>query len=123
MKQELFKQIAHNAAWSKVVNEEFKGRCMTNLYKCEKLLPSGSGIDLGCTITVEKSDKNRIEILTAFHHMDEFGGYDGWTEHKVILTPNFQHGFDMRITGRNRNGIKEYLMDIFDTCLLERIEL
>lgn len=36
-------------------------------------MPSGSGIDLG-TCTAEK-----LVFTTSFHHMDQFGTYDGWT--------------------------------------------
>jgi hypothetical protein len=35
------------------------------------------------------------------------------TEHKVIATPSFQGGFNLRITGRNRNDIKEYIAEEF----------
>lgn len=78
-----------------------------------EFLPSGSGIDAGCKVLVEESKEDRLVIQTAFHHMDENGYYDGWTHHKVIVTPSLLFGFDVRVTGRNRNGIKEYLGDLF----------
>jgi hypothetical protein len=44
--------------------------------------------------------------------MDENGYYCGWTEHNIILTPNFG-SFDMRITGKDKNGIKDYLYQLW----------
>lgn len=76
-------------------------------------LPSGSGIDAGCMILVEESHKDRIVIQADFHHMNEVGYYDGWTSHKVIITPSLIYGFDIRITGRDKNGIKDYLAELF----------
>ena len=85
-------------------------------------LPSGSGIDAGCKILVEESHKDRIVIQTEFHHMNEVGYYDGWTHHKIIVTPSLIYGFDLRITGRDRNGIKEYLGQLFDHALSQEFD-
>lgn len=76
-------------------------------------LPQGSGIDAGCTVLVEESNANRLVIQTAFHHLNEVGFYDGWTQHKIIVTPSLIHGFDIKVTGRDKNGIKEYLGQLF----------
>lgn len=73
--------------------------------------PSGSGLDAG-TFLCEESRGNVLVFCTSFHHMDEHGGYDGWTEHKVVVKPAF-YGIDIRITGRDRNQIKDYLGDLF----------
>ena len=75
-------------------------------------LPSGSGVDAGSSIDLVKSKPARIVLTLSFHHMNDAGYYDGWSDHTVILTPSFD-GFDLRITGRDRNGIKDYLGDIF----------
>ena len=75
-------------------------------------LPSGSGFDMGTELLQDESTNRKIVFKTSFHHMDEYGGYDGWTEHKVIITPAFG-GFHVKVTGRNKNGIKEYIADCF----------
>ena len=46
-------------------------------------LPCGSGFDNGTNLDFDKSHQNRLVFTTAFHHMDESGMYDGWTEHEV----------------------------------------
>jgi len=85
------------------------------------VLPSGSGIDSGCKIDIEKSNDGKVVIDTSFHHMTEHGMYDGWTDHKVIVKPAF-NGIDLRITGRDRDMIKDYLYQIFDCALNEEFK-
>lgn len=79
-------------------------------------MPSGSGFDNGTRIMIEGSHAEKLVFTTSFHHMDEVGGYDGWTEHTVTVTPSFG-GFNLRITGRNRNDIKENIHVMFDEAL------
>ena len=87
----------------------------------EKYLPHGSGINSGCKIDLQKSNENKIVITFGFHHMDKNGFYCGWTSHKLICRPSFD-GIDLKITGRDKNGIKEYLYEIFDYSLNNEIE-
>lgn len=77
-------------------------------------LPSGSGIDNGIKILLDKCKDDKLFFKLGYHHMDEHGSYDGWTEHEVIVTPSFVGGFDLRVTGVNKNYIKEYLHDILN---------
>ncbi|UCV26740.1 hypothetical protein [Ferribacterium limneticum] len=80
-------------------------------------MPSGSGFDAGTVLDLHTSKPNKLIFSTGFHHMDEHGGYDGWTHHQVVVTPNLQWDFDLRITGPNRNEIKDYIHDQFQNCL------
>jgi hypothetical protein len=80
-------------------------------------LPSGSGIDNGCTI--ESADFDRVVIRTAFHHMNEHGMYDGWSEHKITVRANIS-GLVLTIGGRDRNAIKEHLHEVFYSALTEK---
>ena len=79
-------------------------------------LPSGSGIDCGTEIDLDESTDKKIVLTLSYHHMNDVGMYDGWTEHKIILTPSFS-GYDIRVTGRDRNQIKEYLADTYAYAL------
>ena len=87
----------------------------------KKYLPHGSGIDHGCKIDLELSNEKRIVITFGYHFMDENGYYDGWIDYKLIIKPSFQ-GIDMKITGRDKNWIKEYLYSTFNYCLNQIIE-
>ena len=92
------------------------------LAECMARMPSGSGVDDGCELD-DSSTPNRLVFLTSFHHMDEHGGYDGWTSHKVIVTPDLAFGFDVRVTGPNRNDIRDYLGELFHAALSETVDI
>ena len=85
-------------------------------------MPSGSGIDSGTTIDLAASKPNRLVFGTGYHHMNDGGMYDGWTTHTVIVTPDLANGFDLRITGRDRNQIKDYLGDEYHMALSTDID-
>jgi hypothetical protein len=53
--------------------------------------------------------------------MNDAGYYDGWTDHIVIVSPSFD-GIDIKISGRNRNDIKDYLHDVFHAALTEEVD-
>lgn len=83
---------------------------------CRDHLPSGSGIDNGSKLSHE-STPNRLIFSADFHHMNDGGMYDGWTSHSVVITPDLGMRFNVRVTGRDRNGIKDYLADTFAHCM------
>jgi hypothetical protein len=85
-------------------------------------LPHGSGFDNGTSIDWTKSTGERLIFNTAFHHMDEHGSYCGWSDHSVIVNPSLCYGFDVRVTGRGRRGIKEYIGDAFHSALDELLD-
>lgn len=88
----------------------------------EQFMPSGSGIDSGTKIDWGQSTPEKLVFLTSYHHMNECGMYDGWTEHKVIVTPSLCSDYDLKITGRDRNSIKEYLAETFASALDTEID-
>jgi hypothetical protein len=49
--------------------------------------------------------------------MNENGFWDGYTDHTIIVKPSLQFDFTLRITGPNRNDVKEYLAQTFDYAL------
>lgn len=83
------------------------------------LLPSGSGIDDGTTVDLERSTGERLVLTTAFHHMNDSGMYAGWTDHTVIVRASLVCGITVDVKGRNRNNIKEYLGDTFHEALTQ----
>lgn len=93
-----------NKEWS-VIMEEKIGTIM-------KGAPSGSGINQGTRIISEKCSREKLVFAVSFHHMTENGYYGGWTEHQVTVTHDLI-GLNIRITGKNRNGVKEYLTDVY----------
>lgn len=98
-------------------NTEWHARHHDTLsYLVRNFMPSGSGIDSGVNLVIEKSTDRRLVFETSFHHMHESGVYDGWTEHVVTVDATLT-GFDIKVSGRDRNDIKDYLADIFRCSL------
>lgn len=85
-------------------------------------LPCGSGFDSGSRVDLSASKPNKLVIWTSYHHMDENGFYDGWTEHNVIVKPSLAFDFDLRITGKDRDGWKDYAYECFDYALRQEVE-
>lgn len=118
--QRIAQLVAQNQNCVKANNDEWEYKSRAELEQIAKdILPSGSGIDCGTKIDLAASDSNKLVLLASYHHMNECGMYDGWTEHSIIVTPDLVFGFNLKITGRNRNGIKEYLNDVYHTALSE----
>lgn len=89
------------------------------LAEMESRLPSGGGFDSGTKINFDKSTPEKLVFDTAFHHMNENGFYCGWTEHAVTVRPSLQFGFEVKVGGRNKNDIKDYIHEVFSTTLEE----
>ena len=83
-------------------------------------LPSGSGWDSGTTLS-ETSRPDRLVLDGSWHHMNDDGYYDGWTDHSIIVTPSLAFGINIRVTGRDRNGIKDYLAEMFEYDLTREL--
>lgn len=102
-------------------NKEWEEKHLEKINEYMESSPSGSGIDSGTMINFFHSTDNRLEFDLDFHHMNENGMYDGWTSHSVIVKPDLMFGFSLKITGKNRNMIKEYLNDVFYSWLNEEV--
>jgi hypothetical protein len=84
-------------------------------------MPSGAGVDDGTSLNLGKSNGEKLVFETSFHHMNAQGVYDGWTEHTVVVTASLMFGINLRITGRNRNDIKDYLHQVFWESLMKEV--
>lgn len=102
-------------------NVEWRDRHLDRIRQLEQLLPSGSGVDAGTKVDVDVSTGDKIVLHTSFHHMNENGFYVGWTSHMVIVRPTFIGDMNFKITGPNRNDIKEYLGDLFYEALRQPV--
>ena len=110
----LQKLANHISAYqSKNITQEWKDNHENSIEEICKALPHGSGIDGKCEIQLENCTRDKIVFFVEFHHMDENGFYSGWSEHNITLTPSFLFGYDMKISGKDRNGIKDYLHQTF----------
>lgn len=92
---------------------------MENFVKAN--LPRGSGFDMGTTLNFDKSSPDRLVFNTSFHHMNDAGFYDGWTEHEVRVSADLQFGFKLTVGGKDRRAIKAYIAEQFH-YIMERDE-
>ena len=106
-------ELSKAIAGHRQCKEGFKESYTEKIIDCIGLLPSGSGIDNGIKFLWDESTPEKIMFFFEFHHLNENGYYDGWTGHNIIITPSLQHDFNLKITGKNKNGIKDYLHDLF----------
>ena len=87
----------------------------------DELLPSGSGLDCGTTLDLGSSTGNCVVLHASFHHMDENGSYDGWTDHTIRVRGSMIHGIELTVSGPNRNDIKGYLYEIYEVALMDML--
>lgn len=83
----------------------------------KQYMPRGSGFDNGTTLDLDASSEEKLIFHTAFHHMNESGMYDGWTDHEVTVHPSLAFGLRIVIRGRDRNDIKDLIQQTFDIAL------
>lgn len=83
-------------------------------------LPKGSGFDAGTTLDLDRSTGAKLVLQTSYHHLTE-GFYDGWTDHTVTVTASMVGGFDLKISGKDRDGIKDFIADAFADALRQEV--
>ncbi len=125
-KRPLYREIAALlqaiANCRKAGNHEWLEKHSERLEELVDMLPSGSGIDNGTKLDADASGPHKLVFTLGYHHMNDAGMYDGWTEHKLTVTPSFD-GIDLHISGRDRNGIKEYLYETYHYALTQEVEI
>ena len=91
MSRPLYREIASivqaNNNCEKAGNGEWFDKHHERLAKLIDLLPSGSGIDCGTRIEIDICRPEKLVFTLGFHHMNDGGMYDGWTDHILTVTP------------------------------------
>jgi len=77
--------------------------------------PTGAGIE---TLNLIHASGKCIEFWCSYHHMNHNGYYDDHSGHCVTVKPDLQFDISIRVNGRNRNDIKDYLGDVFQEWLM-----
>lgn len=89
----------------------------------KQYLPSGSGFDSGTDLDFDESKGGtRLVFNTSYHHMDDNGMYDGWTDHTVTIKPDLALNFSLSVGGRNKRDIKDYIAEAFHCALTTELE-
>ena len=74
-----------------------------------KNFPIGSGI---CNTEVISVTDKKIVIGFSYQHYNDNGYHEGYTNHECRITAKFDD-FNIYISGRNKNDIKDYLHELF----------
>jgi len=127
MKTKLYKEIASRLKaidnCVKTKNTEWRDNHTQWIEELVKnYMPSGSGIDCGTKINIAKSNSEKLVFYFEYHHMNDVGMYDGWTDHTLIVKPSLCFDIDIKISGKNRDDIKDYLYEIYDYALRQEID-
>ncbi len=117
----VYRQLARAAgAYNRCLasgNKEWETKWKEQIDSMLEEFPSGSGFDNGTQIHLGLSDDEKLVFLTSFHHMNDNGMYDGWTEHVVTVLPSLGLDFHVKVSGRDRNDIKDHISEMFSTVL------
>lgn len=111
-----------------VLNEEVLGQTDPILYvaalkrqnRIEDSLPGGSGFDLGTTI--ERVTDQNIVFWTAVHRMEPKGVYDGWTEHRVVVSPATGLVIHIDMSIANLNHVRDRIEKVFNEAMAQEFE-
>jgi hypothetical protein len=100
-------------------NTEWETKWDARIQQLIELLPSGSGFDTGTQLDEDRNFNPRAKVVfnTAFHHMNDGGMYNEWTEHTITVKPCLLFGYSLTISGRDKNDIKDYINDMFHFTL------
>ena len=98
-------EVSHNTVWV--------GKWAAHILDIMSGAPSGSGFDNGTHLgNSHKQSDRRLTFATSFHHMNDGGYYDGYSDHLVTIEATF-NGLGIKVSGRDRNNIKEYIAETF----------
>ncbi len=77
-------------------NTEWEAKWKAEIDETLEQFPHGSGFDSGTEIDLDASNDEKLVFTTAFHHMNENGMYDGWTEHAITVVPSLGLDFHLK---------------------------
>ena len=123
-RMKVYKRLARLIDTYQHTNQEWCDIATDRINKItDEVLPSGSGLDAGCIVDLDKSTPNKIVIETSFHHMNDVGYYTKWTDHTITITPSLSRDYEIKIGGRDYKQIKDYIWEVFDNAMKTETEL
>lgn len=95
------------------------------LERAAEALPSGSGFDCGTKID-DQINARAYALTFDYHHMDDMGGYCGWTSHTATIEADW-FDYTVTITGDSLDDFggdhtEEYFIDALRGALSEEFE-
>lgn len=109
----------------KSANEEWTVKHRSRIKELLDELPHGSGIDGTWSAELDNTFTDKLILYCQYHHMNEDGYYDGWTDFKVVVKANLLHEIFVRVTGSfpaRYADTRDYLTEMLDCDLRKEIE-
>jgi hypothetical protein len=100
-------------------NNEWEERWRVRLDKLIDHVPTWSGTTLKRGDVDVTSAAIRYDV--SYHHMNDTGHWDGWTEHTITVRPAF-HGVNVRVSGRDRNDVKDMIHEAVNHAFTLNVE-
>jgi hypothetical protein len=122
----LYQELASKVNWALNATNAWRAIAEQDVENLVDCLPHGSGIDGKTTVDFDRSTAEKLVLTSSYHHMDEMGGYDGWTSFTVVVKPSLVNGIDVKVVGafpRKYNDTREYLGEVFDQGLRQEISI
>lgn len=124
--QQIARQISHRQRLLNSDEDTSKGLsdCEDKLDDLADLLPSGSGIDDGTRIDLEKSRPDMVILNSSYHVMID-GMYSYWRDYTVTIFPSLCFPFMLDIDldePENTDDIQDYLYQTYEQALTEEVE-
>ena len=124
MKRKVYKELANRIIavenCKKSNNETWEDKHSEVIEYIENnVLPSGSGINSGTTIDLEKSNRDKLVLIAEYDYMNESGFYMYTIPFVVTVKPSLLFDFELTIKGNfgKQQDIKEYLYDVYREVL------
>lgn len=130
----LYQQFATSfTAYQNCIKDENNDSPWEHIWECvindmtRYHMPRGSGFDGGVDLSLRESKEDKLVFYTSYHHMDEHGSYDGWSDWRVTVTPSLQFGYKIRavvINGRRvKSWDRDYIVECLDLSLSEMVDM
>lgn len=121
---ELAQRVSASKNCAQIGNNTWEVKHDNAIEQLIEILPHGSGIDGTTELSFDESKEDKIVITSSFHHMNDVGMYDGWTDFKLVIRPSLIHGFTLKVIGsfpRKYSDTRDYLAEIFSHALDQKL--
>jgi hypothetical protein len=119
--QQLATLITARLNCEKSGNTLWYGNHTDSIKEIMKSSPSGGGINCGTEIALSLCSPEKLVFQFSYEFMNENGYYDGSKLYRLTVRPSLASSIRIMILGSNRDAIKDYLYDVYDTWLCSEI--
>jgi hypothetical protein len=103
------------AEYNKYIGENEQKRMLRRAIEefVAEYMPKGGGWKDGTSIDLTESNDSEIVLRGTYYHVISYGNYGAPTEHKILIDASLSRGFKVKVTGRDKNDVKDELYERF----------